>query len=198
MKNSKALCFALLLMLCVSLSLMAQEEPPLAIQVRQTIEEKEPGWRYIVAVESGRIPLVPSERRILAGQWVRQGKSVRRETIGIHIYRVESSSEAAKWLNPIRSEQVAAGWKVVEYSIGEEGYLSRYRDGKQFEIHLRTGNIVIRISGSNLDTIERFIKNVVSQMPAAGQAISARAHHSFSHCRNSIAAANVEKGLVLK
>jgi hypothetical protein len=152
--------------LCASVSLKAQDEPPLGLQIRQALKAKEPTWKYVAGIESGRVPIVPSERTVLVGQWQHNQKDRRQENIAINIYQVESRAEAIKWLKPTGNGQVAMGWRVDRYKIGEEGYLATFQARNRFAIHFRNGNVVGKISGDNLTTVERFAKYVISQIRA--------------------------------
>jgi len=158
----KTLCVSIACIFCASVSLNAQDEPPLGLQIRQALNAKEPTWKYVAGIESGRVPIVPSERRVLVGQWQHKHKDGRQENIVINIYQVESHAEAIKWLKPTGNGQVATGWRVDRYKIGEEGYLATFQAGKRFEIHFRNGNVVGKISGDNFTTVERFAKYVIS------------------------------------
>ena len=162
----KTSCVSIAFILCASVSLKAQDEQPLGLQIRQALEAKEPTWKYVDGIESGRVPIVPSERTALVGQWQHKQKDGRQENIAISIYQVESRAEAIKWLMPTGNGQVAPGWRVDRYKIGEEAYLATFQASKRFEIHFRNGNVVGRISGDNLTTVERFAKYVISQIRA--------------------------------
>ena len=155
-----------MLLFCTPATLGAQGEPPLAVQIRQALKDKEPSYRYIAVIQSGRVPIVPSERRILASQWERKLKSGKRESIGIYVYQVESPVEAKRWLNPLSSGQVASGWHVSKCNIGDEGYLAEFQNRKQFEIKFRKGNVVAEVSGQDLRSVERFAKYVAAQLHA--------------------------------
>lgn len=160
----KPLCVYIAFILWASVSTKAQDEPPLGLQIRQALEAKEPTWKYVAGVESGRVPIVPSERTVLVGEWQHKLKDRRRENIDIRIYQVESQAEAIKWLKPASNGQVATGWRVKMYKIGEEGYLATFQAGKRFEIQFRNGKVVGGISGDNLTTVERFAKYVIYQI----------------------------------
>jgi len=111
------------------------------------LKAKEPNSKYIAAIESGRVPLVPSERRIIVGVW--QGPKSRSQDVVISVYRVENREEAAKWLQPVRDKHVAAGWQVSAFQIGDEGYLSKYKNGNRFDIEFRRGTVVAKIAGDD-------------------------------------------------
>jgi len=165
-KQVKKLCVSVTFILCYLISVKAQDEPSLGLQIRQAVKAKEPAWKFIAGIESGRVPVVPGERTVLVGEWRHNFKNGRQENIDIHVYRVESQAEAIKWLKPIADGQVAAGWRIDGYKIGAEGYLATFQAGKRFGIYFRSGNVVGSISGDNLNTVERFAKHVISQIRA--------------------------------
>ena len=88
------------------------------------------------------------------------------EDVNVAVYGVENHGEAAAWLAPVRDKHVAVGWRVSTYQIGDEGYLSKYKDGERFEIQFRRGSVVARIAGNNLRTVKDFAKCVIDQIPS--------------------------------
>jgi len=86
--------------------------------------------------------------------------------VQVSVDGVESRGQAAAWLGRVRNKQLAPGWHVSTYQIGDEGYLSKYKDGKGFEIEFRRGNVVANIAGHELPRVTEFAKCVVDQIPA--------------------------------
>ena len=129
----------------------------------EALKAKEPGWKPIATIEN-RTPLVPSERRIFSAVWA-SSKS-RSEDVNVSVYGVENHGEAAAWLGPVRNRQVAAGWQVSTYQIGDEGYLSKYKDGERFEIEFRRGSVVAKIAGNDLRRVKDFASCVIDQIPS--------------------------------
>jgi hypothetical protein len=165
MRKIEILCVVLGL-LCFSTFVEAQKEPSLESRLTEAIKTKEPGWTFVVAIESARVPIVPSEKRILVAIWNSPSASKVSENVEVHIYQVENSKEAAAWLNPVRSGQVAAGWMVSSYRIGDEGYVSEYQDGKRFDIEFRRGTIVGKVAGDDRGKVKEFATRIVDQLPA--------------------------------
>jgi hypothetical protein len=128
------------------------------------LQVKEPNWKYIGAIESGRVPLVPSERRIIVGTW--QGPKARSQDVAVSVYSVENREEAAKWLQPVRDKHVADGWQVSPFQIGDEGYLTKYKDGDRFDIEFRKGTVVAKIAGDDRDRVKEFAQCIVAQTAA--------------------------------
>ncbi len=163
MRHIKALCFALWLALCSSIAVSGQNEASLSSRIMEALKAKEPGWKPISTIEN-RMPLVPSERRIFTAVWA--SPKARSEDVNVSVYSVENHGEAAAWLGPVRNRQVAAGWQVSTYQIGDEGYLSKYKDGERFEIEFRRGSVVAKIAGNGLRTVKDFARCIVDQIPA--------------------------------
>jgi hypothetical protein len=82
------------------------------------------------------------------------------------IYGVENAEQAAAWLRPLRTAQVAPGWHISIYRIGDEGYVAKYKDGKRFEIQFRRGKTVSKIAANDLEMAREFAKVIVEQIPA--------------------------------
>jgi hypothetical protein len=157
----------LMLLVCAPGAVKAQGGSPLVIRVEQTIRSKEPGWKYVRGIQSGRIRLVPSERTLVASSWERQLKGGGRESLYLNIYEVDSPSEAARWLRPISEGKVAAGWRVEKINIADEAYLSTFRDGRLHSISFRRGNIIVEVSGGSLSAVRRFAPYVDSAVAAS-------------------------------
>jgi hypothetical protein len=163
MRHTKVFCFALWLVLCSSIAVNGQNEASLSSRIFEALKAKEPGWKAIGGIEN-HTPLVPSERRIFCAVW--ESPKSRSEDVHVSVYSVENHGEAAAWLGPVRNKQVAAGWQVSTYQIGDEGYLSKYKDGERFEIEFRRGSVVAKIAGNGLRTVKDFARCIVDQIPA--------------------------------
>jgi hypothetical protein len=162
MRYTEALCLALWLALFSSTALNGQNETSLSSRIMEALKAKESGWKPIGLVEN-RILLVPSEKRILTAVWV--SPQSRSKDVNLYVYSVESHGEAAAWLAPLRDKKVASGWQVSAYQIGDEGYLSRYKD-ERFEIAFRRGNVVTKIAGNDPRRVKDFAKCIVDQIRA--------------------------------
>ena len=149
----------------VGLEAQNESASALAQQITDALKTKKPDWKYIAAIESTHFPLVPSEKRIIVGDWSSPESPT--QFILVSVYSVDSSGEAAKWLGPVRNKQVAAGWTVARFQIGDEGYLSKYKNGERFDIEFRKGSTVARISGDDRNTVKEFAQCIVEQIPAS-------------------------------
>jgi len=163
MKHIKVFCFAFWLALCSSMAVNGQKEVFLSSRIMEALKTKEPGWKPIASIEN-RMHLVPSERRILTAVWA--SPKSHSEDVNVSVYRVENYGKAEAWLGPVRNRQVAAGWQVSTYQIGDEAYLSKYKDGERFEIEFRRANVVAKIAGNDLRRVKDFARCVIDQVPS--------------------------------
>ena len=162
MKYFEAFSLALWLAICSSMPAKAQNEPSLASRILEALRAKEPGWKPIAIIEN-RALLVPSERSIVYAVWV--NPKAHSEDVNVSVYSVENREEAVAWLRPVRDKQLAAGWQSSRYPIGDEGYLSKFKDGEHFELAFRRGNVVAWVKGVDLRRMKDSAKCVVDQIP---------------------------------
>ena len=83
------------------------------------------------------------------------------------IFRVNSSTDAEVSLSPVREGKVARGWKVERLKIGDEGYLSTFKNGDRFEIQFRKGTIVVSVSSDSFQLVDRFAQLIAVQIDTA-------------------------------
>jgi hypothetical protein len=83
------------------------------------------------------------------------------------VYSADSRGKAAKFLGPFRDEQLAPGWTVTSFQIGDEGYLSKYKNGNRFQIIFRKGTVVAIFEGNDLNRVKEFARCVVEKIPAS-------------------------------
>ena len=50
------------------------------------------------------------------------------------------------------------------FQIGDEGYLSTYKNGERFEISLRKGTVVARTAAGYLDKVKEFAECVIDSV----------------------------------
>jgi len=167
MLRVRILSLALAPLVCASVVVKAQSESPLVSRVEQAIRSKEPGWKFTRGIQSGRVPVVPSERTLATGSLERKLRGGGRESVSLNIYEVESSSEAARWLHPIGEGKVAAGWRVEKFEIADEAYLSTFQNGRRHSLYFRRGNIIIEVSGAALNVVKRFARYVALELAAS-------------------------------
>jgi hypothetical protein len=166
MHKAIILSLALVFLLVTPPLAKAQGESLVVVRVESMIKNKEPNWRYIRGIQSGRVPKVPSEKILVTSLWERKRKNGKREGVGVNIYEVSSASEAGSWLKPINAGEVASGWRVEKYQIGDEAYLSKFQNGRGYSLQFRKNNIVVEVSGESLDSVKRFAQYVVSGITA--------------------------------
>ena len=104
------------------------------------------------------------KKHIVVGTW--QGPKSRSQVVAVSVYSVENREEAAKWLQPVRDKHVAQGWHVSPFQIGDEGYLSRYKNGDRFDIEFRRGAVVVKIAGDDLRRVKEFAQCIGERIAA--------------------------------
>ena len=154
MNRAQILCFVFCVTLCSSMAGAGQDESLLESRIAQALKDKEPCWKPIAVIESGRVPLVPSEKRILVATYECEQLGGAREGVNVSIYSVENTEQATEWLRPIRSKQVAPGWRISSYHIGDEAYLAKYKAGERFEIEFRKGRVVGKVAANDLARLD--------------------------------------------
>lgn len=144
-----------------SFGTMAQT-PSLSGRIVDALKAKEPNWQYTGGIESGHIRLVPSEQPVIIGSW--HDPNSPSQDVLVRVYSVKNRKEATKWLEPVRDKHVYEGWQIGPFQIGDEGYLSEYKDGRQFEIEFRKGSVVAEIAGRDLNRAKEFAQCIVEQI----------------------------------
>jgi hypothetical protein len=162
MKCFEAFSLALWLSVCSSMPTKTQSEPSLASRILEALRDRDPGWKRIALIEN-RPLLVASERAIIFAVWV--NPKSHSEDVNVYVYSVESREEAVAWLRPVRDKQVAPGWQSSTYAIGDEGYLSKFKDGERFEIAFRREKVVAWVKGVDLRRMKDSAKCVADQIP---------------------------------
>lgn len=147
-------------------TLGARAEVPLVAKVENAIRIAEPGWRCTRGILNAPPPLVPSGRLLVDSVWDHTSESGKRESVHVDIFEVNSRADAKMSLSPVREGKVATGWKVEKFKIGDEGYLSTYRNGGRFEIQFRMGTILVRVSSDSFRLVERFTQHIAAQIDA--------------------------------
>ncbi len=142
----------------------ARAETPLVAKVENAIRSTEPGWQYTRGILNAPPPLVPSQRPLVVEAWDHTSKSGTRESVEVMIFQVNSSTDAKTSLSPVREGKVARGWKVERLKIGDEGYLSTFKNGGRFEIQFRKGTIVVSVSSDSFPLVDRFAQIVAAQI----------------------------------
>ena len=147
-------------------SARAQDESPVAVRVERVIKNREPHWRYIRGVQSGRVPGAPGEKILVTSLWERRRKGGKREAVSVNIYEASSASEAGNRLRPMSAGETAPRWRVEKYPIADEAYISKYQNGRRYALHFRKDEIVVEVSGESLDSVKRFAQYVLSGITA--------------------------------
>src|SRR5262249_53470281 len=142
------------LALCLSASARKVDDLDLNARITAALGDLKPGWKPVASLQSGHILMVPSEKRILTADWHDPQSPAHEVTVSV--YAVANSAEATAWLAPIRNRQVAPGWKVTNYNVGDEGYLSEHSGPRRFDVQFRSGVVVAKISASDLRLVKEF------------------------------------------
>lgn len=145
-------------------AILVYAEVPVVEKIENAIRAAEPGWRCIHAVLNAPPPDVPSEKRLVASVWEHTSKAGRRESVHMLISQVASPADGKLSLESVSDGKVAPGWKVKPYSLGDEGYLSTFRNGSRYEIHFRKDTVVIRVSSDSIRLAERFARYAEAQI----------------------------------
>src|SRR5256885_977822 len=139
---STLLIVALTLGMLVVATHDARAETPLVAKVENAIRSTEPGWRFTRGILNAPPPLVPSQRPLVVEAWDHTSKGGTRESVEVMIFQVNSSTDAKMSLSPVREGKVATGWKVERLKIGDEGYLSTFKNGGRFVIQFPKVTVV--------------------------------------------------------
>jgi hypothetical protein len=162
LSHTRFVC-SVLCLIAFSITANSQTESSLSAKIIEAAKSRKPDWKFIGAIESTYIPLVPSEKRVLVGAW-ESPKSPSEHAL-VRVRSVATLDEAAIWLKPVRDKIVADGWRVSPFLTGDEGYLATYENGKRFQIHFRKGTIVADVSADDLDRLKEFVQCIVEQIP---------------------------------
>ena len=139
-------------------------ERQLAEQIGSALRAEEPGWKYVGYNES-RNPADPCERHFFITFW----KGPQSQNVQVWLYMPESLEGATACLQPYRANQLADGWQVSAFEIGDEGYLSTYKNGEGFTIAFRKGTVaatINTINGHDFGEIREFAECIVGEIPA--------------------------------
>jgi hypothetical protein len=145
----------------------ALAEAPLVVKVENAIRNAEPQWRCARAVLDAPWRQVPSERLLVDSVCDDRSQTEKRERVEIRIFQVDSLPDAEMCLGPVREGKVADGWKVERFKIGDEGYLSTFRDNGRLEIHFRKGTIIVTLSADSLRLVDKLAQLVADQISSS-------------------------------
>lgn len=109
-------------------------------------------------------PLVPSQTPLVVEGWDHTSESGKRERVELEIFQVANRTDATMSLSPVREGTQETGWKVERFKIGDEGYLSKFKNGRRFEIQFRKGTIVVTVSSDSFPLASRFAELVAAQI----------------------------------
>jgi len=147
----------LLILLCSTMTVPLQERPEdLAIQqVVEVVHSHEREWRY-----SGGIctcpPLLDEQVGISIGTFERKQRARHHERVELEVVVASSPDAASQWIRRFGNGGAAEGWTSEPYQLGDEAYLSTYKDGSAFGVVFRRGALLFKVDGRSLQTVLRF------------------------------------------
>jgi hypothetical protein len=142
----------------------ALAETTLVDKVEDAIRSTKPGWRCTRGIFNGPSPIVSSQKNLAVEAWGHTSESGKRERVEVRIFQVDNRADAKISLSPVREGKVATGWKVEGLKIGDEGYLSTFKNGKGFEIQFRKGTIVVTVGSDSFPLVDGFARLIVAQI----------------------------------
>ena len=142
----------------------ARAETPLVGKVEDAIRSTKPGWRCTRGIFNGPPPVVSSEKTLVVEAWDHTSESGKRERVEVRIFQVDNRIDAKMSLSPVREGQVATGWKIEGLKIGDEGYLSTFKNGKRFEIQFRKGTIVVTVGSDSFPLVDGFAQLIAAEI----------------------------------
>jgi hypothetical protein len=167
-----------LLLLAAFLSWQASPQRPpqmklvTTAEVAAVVEAKERGWDFVPGVCTCP-PLVIGQKSQSVGSWERDAGDGERETILMDIYQIASAEEASAWLKGFERKTLGATCQTTKYPLGDEAYQLECplspRDTIKVNkaIFLRRRNYLIEVRGGEPETVERFAKYALAQLPAS-------------------------------
>ena len=148
--------------------------PPLSTEVvAKAVEAKEAGWEFAPAFCTCE-SLFKTQISHSVGLWERTTQEGERETIQMDIYQVESAKEASEWMRQ-RYERMESGAICRDEAVplGDVAYQTSCPDDPRNKIRvttlitLRRGNYIVQVRGGNQETVERFARYALGELPAS-------------------------------
>ncbi len=148
----------------LSMAILAGAKELPLIKIENGIRATEPGWNCRSAILNRPPTPVLSERPVLVNSCEHASGTGKREWVDVKVFEVASRADAVLSFSSVREQKVAAGWAVKTFNLGDEGYLSTYRNGVQFEMHFRKGLIVAQPDSDSLELVTRFAHYVAAHL----------------------------------
>ncbi len=130
------------------------------------IHRAEPEWQAIGGVCSCPT-LMDEQLGVAVGTWKRSlsGSSA---AITVTVFSIATAEAAARWIYGQAHGNVASGWTVTDYNLGDDATMATYFDTSRglsyYEITVRKGRFLASINGQSRDTVERFAPFLVTEM----------------------------------
>jgi hypothetical protein len=88
--------------------------------------------------------------------------------ISMDVYSIATAEAAARWIYGQAHGNVAKGWSVADYKLGDDATMATYFDTSRglsyYTITIRKGRFLASINGHSKDAVERFAQFLVTEM----------------------------------
>jgi hypothetical protein len=144
-----------------------QDNPESAILSRAAtaVRKAEPAWRFISAIVNAP-PLMAEQLGAAGGGWYRSPDDLS-TGVNVVVYRISTPEAAAGWLYRRAHGEVATGWIVAPYDLGDGANMATLVDPSlptTYNLSIRKGRYLAHIAGRSKDTVERFAQFVLAEM----------------------------------
>lgn len=150
----------LMIMLCVSTTVVAQDNTALFSRIENAIRQKAPNWK----LEKMQISK--------NGKYVYYRWKSGRSSVTVLMLAHTSSEEVAKNFNAIVDDLEIHGLKMRMLrsslqKLGDENYLwEGYYDKKVTGVYFRKGKVIVNVSASSIEMAKQFALHVADEIPS--------------------------------
>lgn len=140
-------------------------------KVAKAVKAKESGWDFIPGICTCP-PMFSGQKSQSVGKWERTIDGGEREVVMMDIYEIDSAEEASEGMRRYDRGELGASCRIEKYRLGDEAYrLFCPNDPSNTikvsnSISMRKGNYIIQVAGGDQETVERFAKYALDQLPA--------------------------------
>jgi hypothetical protein len=131
-------------------------------RVVERIKTADPSWTFIGGI-CDCPPLMDEQRGVDMGVWERASGSAK-ERVTVMVFRIAQAEPAARWLDRVRQGTVADGWTPAAFDFADEAVLSRYDDGKQFDLIFRRGALLSKVHAISQARAVEFANYLLTQI----------------------------------
>ena len=159
MVKTKSGCFAVVIGLLLSVSVLAQGNSGLFLQIESAVKQKAPGWKLAHRLVSKRVEN--------ASYLWKSGKS----SVGVLIFVHDTPEQANRTYHHFDLEDFGLKRKVLEgpvLELGDENYAWQdVNDPKTVGIDFRKGRAFVHITASTLESARQFASLIADTLPAS-------------------------------